>query len=209
MRTDKGQYLLKLKCRKLVENERLYKLFMDQVSGYIYPTISILSKQKIKQRFSKNLLVGIPGSYNHVRRDYQIIEKLLAKFYPDYNFSFKILGSNYGMPQNLLRQLKLADKGLDPPYITDKMYTERLESVDLLLLLNKFENYQYKGTGVIGDAFQFCLPIISPDKRFCMNSKDYIFHISEFKEIKYAKLLEWQRSRKTYFQSIIREISKN
>ena len=112
------------------------------------------------------------------------------------------------MPQNLFRQLKLEDKGFDPPYITDKIYTERLESVDLLLLLNKFEKYEYKGTGVIGDAFQFCLPIISLDQRFCMHSEEYIFHISEFKEIKYAKLLEWQRSRKHISKVSLGDIKK-
>lgn len=204
LRSSRGNYLLNLSCKKLVENERLYAEFRDQVDGYIYPTVHIQNFISTESKLKVRKL-GIAGSFDMTRRDYSLIRKCID-ILPCHFVEFTILGSNFGIDENLAKEFRINASFNDPKFIGDDEYSARLKKVDAVLLLNRFDDYKFKGTGIIGDAYEYGKPVIVLDKRFLKHSGTYIFSIDDLNHIEGRSILKWQIYQQGYFKTILKEI---
>lgn len=208
LRSNKGAYLLKSSWKKYVENERLQKLFCEFSRGYIYPSLSV-SKYCSEESSFKIKNIGIAGSYNAGRRDYSVLELVRKKFLFSGKYRLFIVGSNNGLVSEAAKTFGIQFIECDPKFITDSVYSKRLSSADALLLLNRFDDYMLKGTGIIGDAYEYGKPIFVADERFLEHSTPYMYSLSDFPNVDADKLRSWQINKQAYFERVLREIACN
>lgn len=206
LRTNRGNYLLQLNCKKLVENERLAKRYKEKVDGFLYPSIYPKLSRCNFVAENMDIIVGIPGGFNPSRRNYSRLEEIDIELRKHFNPKYFILGSNIGIPRSLSEKLDICTFKSDEKFISDEIYDQRLASVDVLLLLNNFNDYECKGTGIIGDAFEYCLPILSLEKSFCEASDEYMLPISRADELTSLDSISWQSSLIDYFRFVVKDI---
>lgn len=172
-----SEYLKKKLIRKLGKINCFDKKII--VLYYAY------SKQntKIKIKFSKKKLnIGILGTVDNNRKDYNILIKILEnKFFLDKKISLTFLGAanNYLGKKKIKEFSKFSKKIISKNYFTEKDFLKIGKKCDFLISLNNKTNFygEFRMSGCFGDSillkkYLYCPSFEDPYREF----SDFTFY---------------------------------
>ena len=161
------------------KNKKIYVIY------YAYPK----KKQKIKIQYKKELNIGILGSVDPFRKNYDQLIKLIRNNYFNKNkLTITILGSVAGKyAKNKVQEIsRYCKKIIHKDYLSNKEFYDYGSKCDFLLSLNSKNNFygEYRMSGCFGDAIilkksLFCPYFEDPYREF----SNFTFYFKSIKEI--------------------------
>jgi hypothetical protein len=169
------------------ENKNLAQIFESKFKKKKIKLTTIYTRYydknlSYKKNFNKNLIIGILGAIDPIRKDYNLF---LSNLFEHRDLvSVKFLGRYY---KNLSEKVIESFKGFNIEYqsnfINEQDFLKIGKECNILISLNKEEKYygHYKGTGSFGDAMYLQKALIIPSftdpinefSDFCYYYKDY------------------------------------
>ena len=165
-----------IKIKKKILTSTLYTRFF-------YPNLDIENNSQNNLK-DKKFTLGILGSIDPIRKDYEII----ADFVRDNKDKIQIIFLGKFLPNLSEKVIKIFDgcKIIYKDFLQEEELQDMGLSCDLLLSLNKEEKFygDYKGTGSFGDALFLQKPLIAPqfsDK--IREFEDFVIYYNDKKEL--------------------------
>jgi hypothetical protein len=163
------------------KNKKIYVIY------YAYPK----KNQKIKIQYKKKLNIGILGSVDPFRKNYdQLIKLITNNYFNKEKLTITILGSaGTEYAKNKINEIsKYCKKIIHKDYLSNKEFYKYGSKCDFLLSLNTKNNFygKYRMSGCFGDAIVlkkplFCPYFEDPYREFA----NFTFYFKSIKEILY------------------------
>ena len=130
---------------------------------YAYPQ----KKRSISVKYKKNLNIGILGSVDPIRKNYdQLLILLKNKFFQKRNVTLTFLGSaQTKFASNKINYIRnYCNKIVSKKYFSDKEFLKYGKNCDFLISLNTTTNFygKYRMSGCFGDAILLEKPLYCP-----------------------------------------------
>lgn len=144
-------------CESEFLSKELEKKFNINNVDFIYPSPIFSKSPKSNNMLKNKLVVGVTGSFNLTRRNYNAIVNI-SRYQ---NIDFLLLGN----AEKITAEFQNVFKFYKNSYLNDKELDKYFHAADVLLDLNNSKFYgSNKGSGSLGDAFYFGKKIISQNK---------------------------------------------
>lgn len=139
-----------------------------------------------KKNFNKNLIIGILGGIDPIRKDYNLFLSNLFE-YRDL-ITVKFLGRFYkNFSEEVIKSFKNFNIEYQSKFLSEQDFLKIGQDCHVLISLNKEEKYygHYKGTGSFGDAMYLQKALIIPSFADPINEfSDFCYYYKDYKDFK-------------------------